>query len=157
LDIDKLLIIPTFLNPFKDSFAASASLRLSWMQKLTQNEAKIEVLDIETSKNHASPTYETLQELKLRYNFTQKPYLIIGADNVKNLHRWNNYENLAKEVNFVVANRETYEDKHPFLKLDVNYPVSSTDLRQHPDKKYLPQTIADEIISFYKENNDTSI
>ena len=153
LDIDKLFIIPTYLNPFKTSASASSALRLKWMKALTQNYEKVEVLDIESTKEKATPTYETLRELKLRYNFTQKPYLIIGADNLEHLHKWYKYDQLKEDVTFVVASRKNFKQEHPYLSLDVQCDVSSTNLRLKPNNEDLPAQLADEIMDFYKEKN----
>ena len=153
LDIDKLLIIPTYLNPFKTSACADSQTRLRWMRTLTQKYKKVEVLDIESSKQEPTPTYETLMELKLRYNFTQKPYLIIGADNLESLHKWHKYDLLKQEVTFVVASRKNFKQEHPYLTLDVQCDVSSTNLRLKPNNEDLPAQLADEIMDFYKEKN----
>ena len=34
LNIDLLVIMPTFLNPFKEKFSAPPNLRLKWVEKL---------------------------------------------------------------------------------------------------------------------------
>jgi len=154
LDIDKLLIIPTYLNPFKHEVFADASQRFIWMQTIASQYDKVEVLDIESSQNRSQPTYETLTELKLRYNFTQKPYLIIGADNLKDLHRWHKYDLLKEEVTFVVASRKNFKQEHTFLHLDVHCDISSTSLRHKLKQEDLPDLLANEIMSFYKENNE---
>ena len=153
LDIDKLLIIPTYLNPFKSEVYADALLRLKWMQKLTANYDKVEVLDIESSQNEPSPTFKTLSKLKLLYNFTQKPYLIIGADNLEHLHKWYKYDQLKEDVTFVVASRKNFKQEHSYLHLDVHCDISSSSLRKKLKNEELPALLADEIMSFYKEKN----
>ncbi len=32
-DVDMLLVVPTYLNPFKSNFSADAKLRLEWVRK----------------------------------------------------------------------------------------------------------------------------
>lgn len=123
------------------------------MQKIASKYNNVEALDIESSKQKPTPTYETLMSLKLRYNFTQKPYLIIGADNLESLHKWHKYDLLKKEVTFVVASRKDFKQEHPYLTLDVQCDVSSTNLRLKPNNEDLPALLADEIMDFYKEKN----
>ncbi len=146
-------MIPTFQNPFKDSSTIPASVRVQWMQKITQHYPKVEVLDIESSLTKASSTYETLIRLKLRYNFTQKPYLIIGADNVNSLPKWSQFDLLQKEVHFVVADRKTFETKHTYLRLNIDRDISSTKVRAQTHKEDLPSIVADEIMAYLKEKN----
>ena len=150
-----LLLIPTYLNPFKKEGFADASKRYEWTQKIAASYDKVEALDIESCQDEPVPTYKTLCELKLRYNFTQKPYLIIGADNLENLHQWYKYDLLEKEVTFVVASRKNFKQEHPFLSLDVHCDISSTSLRRKPKNEDLPALLADEIMAYYKEHNET--
>lgn len=130
---------------------ASSTQRLQWMRQLCDAYAKVEVLDIEAAGSKPSPTYETLKRLKLRYNFTQKPYLIIGADNLSSLHHWYRYEELKEEVVFVIAQRPGYQSSHKFLALDVDYDISSTQLREKLNPNEIPNSIAESVIDYYKE------
>ncbi len=124
------------------------------MKKIASQYDRVEVLDIETRREAPTPTYETLQELKLRYNFKQRPYLIIGADNLASLHKWHKYEILKEEVEFVVAARRGYQLNEKFRSLDVACDISSTRLREVVEKDYLPPLVADEILRYYKEHNE---
>ena len=38
-------------------------------------------------------------------------YLIIGADNLINLHKWSKWKNIPKKCNILVYNRHTYKSK----------------------------------------------
>ncbi len=154
LDIDKLFLIPTYLNPFKSEVFAEPDIRLQWMEKIAVHYEKVEALNIESSLQESQPTYKTLEALKLRYTFTAKPYVIIGADNVEHLHKWYHYDRLKNEVIFVVAKRKNFETEHPYMSLDVDCDISSTTLRHNPNKAFLPAYIADEILAYYKEHNE---
>jgi nicotinate-nucleotide adenylyltransferase len=35
-EIDKIIIMPTYLNPFKTEFFAPADLRVKWLKKLSE-------------------------------------------------------------------------------------------------------------------------
>ena len=157
LEIDKLILIPAFLNPFKSSTFAPSELRLQWMQKIATKYKKVEISDIEIVAQKPMPSYQTIQALKLRYNLENKPYMIIGADNVSSLPQWANFEMLNESVTFVVATRKDYEFSENFLRLDVDYDISSTRLRQSVDPSALPPYLSDEIMKYYKEHHAREI
>jgi len=148
LDIETLFVVPTFLNPFKDTFTASAQKRLEWMQKLTLPYTKAKVLNYEIEQNRPVPTIETIKHLQKTYNLN-KIYLIIGADNLPKLHYWKEYEELKKLVHFVVASRDEQILPKNLQKLDIHVNISSTKLREKMHKEYLPKSIVNEIIDYY--------
>ena len=150
LDIDKLIVIPTFIIPFKTSYFATPQQRLVWLQKVCANYPNVIVSDYEISAKKPTPTIDTLNALQLRYNFDENPYIIIGADNVQKLHTWHKYDELLSKATFIVATRDTKEVNHPFASLDVDMPISSSTLRETLDPKWLPLEIKDEIIRYYK-------
>jgi nicotinate-nucleotide adenylyltransferase len=152
LDIERLFVVPTFLNPFKEHFFAPSHLRLQWVEKLLFNYPKAEVVDFEIREARPVPTIETIHYLLEKYKL-DKIYLIIGADNVENLHKWHHYETLKKLVTFVVASRDSLNIPKNLQKLDINVTISSTLLRAHLEEKYLPKSIASDIIEFYKRSS----
>ncbi len=96
-EIDKLFLVPNFLNPFKSHFYFSPKLRLEWLRILCKESLKvwadkIEILDYEVRQNAPIPTYQTLQFIQQTYSLTPKDkmYLLVGADNVESLHKWQN-------------------------------------------------------------------
>lgn len=151
--IDEVVVMPTYLNPFKERFGAPATIRLGWLQKLYANDTGVIVSDFEVKKERKVSTYETFLELKKHYG---EIYITVGADNLATLQSWHNYEKLAKEAKFIVATRENYEvPKEQFFTIEIDRPVSSTQLRDKIDKKFLPEKISEEIKNFYKEYNAT--
>ena len=56
LDIDKLIVIPTFINPFKTKTLLQSEIRLELLKKLFKNISNIIVSDIETSNKNPSYT-----------------------------------------------------------------------------------------------------
>lgn len=133
LKIDKLFVVPNFLNPFKSDFYFSPNLRLEWLRILCQDFSNaVEVLDYEVRQNAPTPTYQTLQFMQQSYPFepSDKVYLLLGADNVESLHRWQNFDWLKKNVEFVIIPRKGFGIPQglqilPFCELD----ISSTQIR----------------------------
>jgi nicotinate-nucleotide adenylyltransferase len=149
LPIQKMVVVPAFLNPFKSSFSALPQIRAKWVSKAFKKYKNVEVLLYEIKKNRVCYTYEVIDYLKKKYK-PKKIYFIIGADNLSKISRWKNYKKLKKELSFVVASRENIKIPISFLKIKVNYPISSTFLRKKPQRKFLPPLLATEITKFYQ-------
>lgn len=147
LHVDKLFIVPTYLNPFKDSYTAPADLRLSWLEK-TFTCKEVEILDYEVKQKRQVPTIETVKHLKDIYDI-EKIYLIIGADNYKTLHKWSNYNELINLVEVVVATRDEANLPKDLKKLAINVNISSSKLREHMNTSFIPKTIRNEVEEYY--------
>lgn len=149
-DIDKIIIMPTFLNPFKSDFFAPSSLRMKWLRKIFKEDENVEISDYEVLQNRQVPTIETVKHLLESY---KKIYLVIGADNLAKLEMWNSYNELKELVTFVVAKRDEIEIPNEFIVLSVNEKISSTQLRNKIEFSKLPKKCAKEIYDFYKEEH----
>ena len=153
LDIDMLYVVPTYLNPFKERFAAPPNIRYEWLKKLFKSYDKVKISNYEIKQKKAVPTIKTVKHFYKNYNIN-KLYLIIGDDNLENLHKWHDFEKLKKLVTFVVAtrNKKEYPKNLKILKISAN--ISSTKLRENLDTRYLPASISKDIIKYYKEHNE---
>ncbi len=149
--IDEVIIMPTYLNPFKSSFSAPAELRFEWLEDIFREYENIQINRYEVSQNRAVPTLESVEYLLKRY---EKIYLVIGADNLASLELWNNYEKLKAKVTFLVASRDNIIIDEHFIQLKVDENISSTELREKIDSSKLPLECADQIKKFYKEYNE---
>ena len=148
--IDEIIIMPTYLNPFKRSFFAPPELRLKWLKNIFSSYKNVTVSSYEVDKQREVPTVETIKYLKKRY---ANIYLVIGADNLKSLHKWQDYEELKRLVHFIIAKRDNIRVSDDFIKLNVNETISSSELRATIDKTKLPEAVAQEIAHYYKEHN----
>jgi len=149
LDIDKVIVEPAFLNPFKTQNFAPADIRLKWLKQIFCSYKRVSVDDFEVKQGKKVPTIKTVRH-HIKYN---KIYLIIGADNLESLHKWYKFDELKKLVTFVIASRDAIDIPKKYIALHVNAPVSSTALRAKIQKQFLPQEIAQEVEKFYKEHN----
>ena len=129
LNIDKLFVVPTYLNPFKKHFYFSEKERLKLVKEKLKNFDKVEIIDYEIKQKRAVPTIETIEYLKNEYELHDKIYLIIGADNLKNLTKWKNYDKLQKLVEFVIATRDNIPIPKNYKTLNINKNISSTRIR----------------------------
>lgn len=64
---DLLVIMPSFLNPFKKSFSAPPQLRLKWCRALWSDAPHVEVSDYEISQNVPVPTIQSVKFLLEKY------------------------------------------------------------------------------------------
>jgi len=149
LNVDKLFIVPTYLNPLKKSSFASAHLRLNWIKKVFSSQNKITILDYEVKQNKPTASIKTVKFIKDNYSNIEKIYFIIGADNLSSLKNWHNYKELSNLVEFVVASRDEIKIPENLIKLPINAKISSSKLRSNMNKSFIPQIIEDEITKYY--------
>lgn len=152
--IDKLLIVPTYLNPFKNEYHLNPQDRFELLNNLFSND-KIEISKFEINQNRAVPSIETIEHFKRVYT-PHNIYLVIGADNLKSIHLWNNFERLNKLVKFIVISRDGYEVKDDIIqfiniKMDIN--ISSSTLRKKFDLKYIPEKIQQKVKQLWKKES----
>ena len=144
LELDKLLLIPSCTSPHKPLPAGSATpeQRLA-MTNLWAGE-KMEVCDIELSRGGTSYTYQTVEQLKLRYP-NDELILFMGTDMFLSFHTWKEPERILACVSLAVFYRgdkgekadiaqkqREYEEKGHTVYLVENpvTEISSTQLRR---------------------------
>ena len=146
LDIDKLIILPAFLNPFKESTLASPEQRLAWCHTLFDPIEGAEVSDYEIRKGRPVYTSESLKHFQKMYDVH---YLIIGADNLPSITKWHEFDWINSVVTWVVAGREGHPMKTNALKrwiaLPVEVPVSSTAIREKGHGDHVDERISTEV------------
>jgi len=148
--IDKIIVMPTYLNPFKSKFYADASTRMEWLKEIFKEYKNVEISDYEVRQEKQIASIDTVRYLLTKY---KKVYLVIGADNLHSLKKWKNYNELKKQVQFIIAPRDNIKIPSDFLKLDIDENISSTSLRENIDLKKLPNKCAKKIEQYYKENS----
>jgi len=148
--IDKIIIMPTFLNPFKTKSYASAELRLKWLQEIFRDDSRVIIDDYEVNQSQKVPSIQSVEYLLKTY---KKIYLVIGADSLSSLHSWHRFDELQEKVHFIVAQRDAFKIPENYLALNVKEDISSTQLRENIDITKLPKICAQEIAQFYKDNN----
>ncbi len=152
LDIHMVIVVPTYLNPFKSSFHLNPQTRFKLLEKVFKNFEKVQICDYEINQQKASYSIDTVNYLKSIYN-PSKIYLIIGEDNLKTLDKWHEIDKLKELVEFVVASRKGFESKKAkeFKNLDINIDISSSLLRDRIDLNYIPIEIKDDILNLQEK------
>ena len=148
--IEKVVVTPTFLNPFKGKSHAPSNLRLKWLKEIFSSYENVIINDYEVMQGKKIPTINTVNHLLKRY---KKIYVVIGADNLGSLHSWDNFSELNKKVTFIIAKRDNLEVPSYYTTIDIDENISSTSLRHNLNVTKLTKTCANEIARYYKENN----
>ena len=255
---DLLIIMPSFLNPFKKSFSAPPQLRLRWCRALWSDAPHVEVSDYEISQNVPVPTIQSVKFLLEKYggngkiatetaaaasetrsadkissaassrapgavmseisnsigdeissaskipnagrneisnasgissatsseisnavtgkisnddandandandvnnasgaDTAPKLYIVVGADNLSELHKWRDFSELQRLAEFVVLTRPGYEIPRQWAdlrRIEVAVDASSSGFRRD-FKGEIPPKIAAEVIKFYKRKD----
>ena len=151
-DVDKIIIVPTFLNPFKDSFSVEPQKRLSWVKKVFDLK-NVEISNFEIEQQRAVWTVETLKFLSKTKNIK---YIIIGADNLKSITKWREFNYLNSKITWIIATRANEKlhldalKNYKILNLDID--VSSTEIRSGKKLDFLDKKIQEQVVLEYNLN-----
>ena len=102
----KILWVVTKRNPLKKKPNLSKKERIKLSKKITKNNKKIFVKYFD-EKIKSSNTFNLIKYIKKK-NSMSKIYFIIGADNLKKLHKWKNWEKIPQLAKIVVFPRKNY-------------------------------------------------
>ncbi|SHO81403.1 Nicotinate-nucleotide adenylyltransferase [hydrothermal vent metagenome] len=149
LDIDRVIVVPTYLNPFKSSSSATADNRFIWAKKVFDND-RVTISDFEIKQNRVVYTSQTVEYFKMFYNVK---FVIIGADNLASLNKWYNFEYLNSSITWVIASRDSIKIDTTLLKrwvrLDVEADISSSFIRENLNFDGVDSKIKDDIKKVY--------
>jgi len=128
MDIDLTIVMPTFLNPFKSSSHASAEDRFEVLKKHFKEFKNVEISDYEIKQKTKVASIESVKYFLKKY---KKIYLVIGADNLASLTKWQDYEELKSLVTFIVVQRDNITIPKEYISLHVEVDISSTKIRNN--------------------------
>ncbi len=142
LDIDKLLVVPAYLNPFKTSSLACAAQRLSWCHTLFDTISNVIVDDYEIQEGKSTTTSQSIKHFNTLYDVK---YLIIGSDNLSTLTKWHNFEWLNAHIIWVIVTRDKYpltlDNLREWKIMTLDAPMSSAHIRDTKDLQYVDKKI----------------
>jgi len=131
LKIEKLIVVPTFLNPFKTTAFYSTQERLGLSYKIFEDFVNVEVSDFEIQREEPTATAITLKYFQEQYEVN---YLIIGADNLASIDKWYNFKWINEQITWVIATRVGYtldtSKLQNFRILELEVDISSTQIRK---------------------------
>ena len=129
--LDKVLVVPAARNPFKEGSGADA-LRWTLVKYACADHPVLEPFDFELRSGGVSYSIDTVRAVRELHPGAEL-FFIIGEDNIADLGRWKEPEELRRLVTFV-----------PFPRT----PESSTEVRRclasgEPIGDLVPQSVAD--------------
>jgi len=132
LKIDTLIVLPTFLNPFKKDSHFSTTERLQMTNEMFEEFSDVFVSDFEINEGKTTPTAKSLDYFQKEY---EVKYLIIGADNLASIDKWYNFKWINEQITWVVATRRGYDvdtsKLRAFKILEIDVDISSTEIRKN--------------------------
>jgi nicotinate-nucleotide adenylyltransferase len=166
LKLDKILFIPSSNPPHKRPVGLiDAKKRMEMVLLAVKGNKYFEVSDIEISVKGSAKSYtaDTLAALKENHKAEDvKFYMIIGMDQLIELHTWKEPEKILQLSEVVVINRPGYNEseiRNDFGKkvTYVNIPdmdISASNIRQRiKEKKSIKYLVPEAVENFITENN----
>lgn len=134
--LDKVMFVVSPQNPLKKKTSLLDQYhRLMIIRMEIEDNPNLEVSDIEFSMPQPSYTIDTLVRLKEKH--PENEYAIImGSDNLKNIHKWKNYNQILENYTVYVYPRNGFEIKktHSNIHIIEGVPemeISSSFIRKH--------------------------
>jgi nicotinate-nucleotide adenylyltransferase len=137
LQLDRIIFIPAGVSPFKKDRppGASSEQRLSMVREAIKEESRFSVDERELRRAGPSYTIDTVRSLLGDYPGVRFIYLI-GADNLADLHKWHEIEELKNLVDFALLDRgdaiSDAETEFPVVRRRID--LSSTEIRERVAK-----------------------
>lgn len=162
--ISKILFIPAFVPPFKNTAPELAEHRYKMVELAIKSNPDFEISDIEFRHSGKSYTYLTIKELYEQYKIDGKINFIIGTDAFESLDRWYKSEELRKMIRFIVFVRKNDFDSSKYDIMKTNgydfkfanmqfNDISSTEIRERiKNNKELTGLLPAEVERYIKEN-----
>ncbi|WP_369048449.1 nicotinate (nicotinamide) nucleotide adenylyltransferase [Tenacibaculum sp. UWU-22] len=161
-NLDEIWLVVTPHNPFKKKKSLLDNYqRYEMAHRATENYSKIKPSNIEFTLPQPNYTIHTLAYISEKYptyNFS----LIMGEDNLKNLHKWKNYEVILENHNVYVYPRISKDkvpdefENHPKIHR-INAPIieiSSTQIRNGiKNGKNIQPLLSDAVWKYLDEMN----
>lgn len=107
LSIDKVVVVPSFSPPHKNSPMSDFNDRFSMVIAGTADLDYVIVDKIEKERNTENPTYKVLPLLKEKYPCDEL-YFVIGGDSMIHFHTWIKPDIITKYATLAVISRDGY-------------------------------------------------
>ena len=160
--LDRIYFVPADLPPHKQKRPITPFLhRYAMLTLALAGEERFVVSAAEFAAGARRPNYtvETVARLRRSLKKRDRLYLLVGADQFRDLGRWYRAEALLRQVEVIVATRRGYSlaegwSKLPLgarvLVLEARHPVSATEVRRRaargrPLGRLVPPAVAEYI------------
>ncbi len=164
LRLDKVIVVPARLSPFKNSSSASAEDRFKMLTLAFDGMSNVYVSRFEIEREDVNYSYKTVRHFKEEFK-DAKLYFLIGADSLLSFTKWKYPSVIAKNAKICVAGRvdsdienviSIFKKKYGYKPIILPFTgsCSSTETREYlylglNAEKFLPQKVNE----FISENN----
>ncbi|MGN1132130.1 MAG: nicotinate (nicotinamide) nucleotide adenylyltransferase [Ruminococcus sp.] len=105
-DIDRTILMPTYISPHKNTTArVSYNHRMAMCRLASKDDSRFIVSDLESHIEGKSYSYKTLSILKEQYN-DDNLFMIIGADMYMSLLSWKNPQQIFDLASIITCPRD---------------------------------------------------
>lgn len=165
MHLDEVMFIPSRIPPLKNSAAITdGEHRLNMLKLAIEGNDNFIINDIELKMRGEEPNYTVNTLLKLRESYSNdqvKFYLVIGMDQLINLHKWKDPGKLFALTEVVIINRPGYliqqvENEYSRRGIFVPVPnidISATDIRYRiKEKRSIKYLVPAKVEDYIYEN-----
>ena len=111
LSLDKLIVVPAKLQPFKmDVPVTIGKHRLEMLKLAFEGLERVTVSDYELNQNEVSYTINTLNAFKKKYPDSEI-WFLLGTDSFLKIEIWKNTKDLLSQFNLIVGVRPGYKEE----------------------------------------------
>ncbi len=154
--LDQVLLVPAAFPPHKRGVAAAPyEDRLKMVELACQGNPRLAASRLE-EKRVPSYTIDTVRALKRGLDPQDKLYFIIGADAFNEITTWHRWEELLREVEFIVATRPGHQYEEPpgarVHRLNtLALPISSSEVRARLAAGESPPELPPAVFDYIRE------
>ncbi|NNK58521.1 MAG: nicotinate (nicotinamide) nucleotide adenylyltransferase [Desulfofustis sp.] len=120
-NLDKIVFIPAAHPPHKNgTVVVDVEHRLEMLRLAIGDMHRLELSRIEVSRDTASYTFDTIQQLSRDSGYRAHYHFIIGYDALSEIETWYRWKDLLSTTNFIVAVRSGFSLKQILQLLERN-------------------------------------
>ena len=105
-NLDKIIVVPTFITPLKQTWGMASCLdRLNMLKLAFENTPYVEVSDYEINNQGKSYTYLTIEHFKNLYK-NDSLFFILGVDSFNTFLSWKNPQKIVENAQIIYCDRQ---------------------------------------------------
>lgn len=117
--LDEIIFIPVGLTPHKNiSRVTDAEHRYNMTRLAVETNPYFRVSRMEIDRQGYTYTVDTLSQLKQEYGWDVQLFFIVGADVIRDLLTWRQYEKVFQMCEFIATLRPGFEEKDFIHEID---------------------------------------